>query len=786
MPVGNHRSLRAATADNVTDAVFGDVVTPAVACAVTQTVLRSASGMVGLCREGEIFLLNPEGHRLLGVSSGADWSRKPLADFFVPDDRRAVRAVLAGKDIRSQGRRVCVDTDDGRVALMLTAEPVSGDPGLVIFSGAPLDAGESEAEGSAEAAGELSRVNSELSLRLRERTLELTQQVFERHQIEDDLRLADQVIAKLTEGVVILDANFKIRSVNPAYCQISGYAKEELIGQRPPFADHSVSGTSCPGNQDITGRGPDGRAEKVLMLDGRLTTKMCDGLREHGRWEGEYWSRRRDGGDYAERLSITALRNEDGEIQDYAAVVTDVTKRKQDEERILYQANYDGLTGLPNRVLFVDRLDQSLAYLGRRGGRLSVMFIDLDGFKLVNDTLGHDIGDLLLKEAASRLETCIRSGDTVARLGGDEFTILMPEISRVGDTPLLAQRVLDALSEPFLLNGNEAFVSASIGITVFPDDGTTSADLLRNADAAMYRAKEQGKANYKFFTADLNKAVQERLVLKNGLSKALERNEFQLFYQPKLDIQSGEIVGVEALMRWENSDLGMVSPARFIPVLEESGLIIEVGTWVIKTACEQHNAWVAQGLPAVPVAVNLSARQLREVDFAETFESIMQNADVGPEFLEIEVTESMIMTDSESAVIAIRALNEIGIRVAMDDFGTGYSSLSYLKKFPIDTIKIDRSFVADITTNQDDAEIIRTIITMGQTLNRKVVAEGVETAEQMELLRAYRCDQIQGYFLSPPLPAERFGAFIAEKISKQTSVAGARNSAGAPRGRAPS
>ncbi len=432
----------------------------------------------------------------------------------------------------------------------------------------------------------------------------------------------------------------------------------------------------------------------------------------------------------------------------------DITMRKEREERIQFQANYDALTGLPNRSLFLDRLNQGSIRSKREDKKLALMFIDLDGFKYVNDTLGHHIGDLLLQKAASRLTECVRATDTVARLGGDEFTIIMPSLDDPARVSLVAQRILDKLAKPFHLKGEEAIVSGSIGITMYPDDATESNDLLKNADAAMYRAKDQGKATFQYYTSDLNEEVKERVAIKTGLSKAMERNEFSLHYQPKLDLHSNRFTGVEALMRWNSADLGLVSPVRFIPSLEETGLVVEVGEWVIRSACEQHRRWMEEGLPPIRVAVNLSARQLRESTFVSIVNNVLNENGVDPKFLEIEITESMLMLDSGTAVVALSRLHDMGIAIAMDDFGTGYSSLNYLKQFPIDTIKIDRSFVAEIATDPDDAEIIKTIISMSKTLNRKVIAEGVETDEQLSILKEYHCDEIQGYLISRPMLAD--------------------------------
>lgn len=581
---------------------------------------------------------------------------------------------------------------------------------------------------------QIRRYQDELELRVDERTRELTQEILERQRVQDKLRLAGEVIEALHEGVVIINPDFRISAINPAYTAISGFEPIEVIGKFP--INHTA-----------------------LSQSGAMFDEMW-GLEARGRWEGEFWNLRKNGEEYAERLSVTAITNPEGEVMQFAAIISDITKRKQDEERILYQANYDSLTGLPNRSLFLDRLTQAINNMQRSKKNLGLLFIDLDGFKLVNDTLGHDVGDMLLKEAAKRLGTCVRTGDTVARLGGDEFTVIMPNLDDPKNAPLVAQRVLESLGRAFLLGGHEAFVSGSIGITIYPDDANDAQELLKNADAAMYRAKEEGKANYQFFTADMNEQVKERLVIKNGLSKALENQEFRLLYQPKLDLLSNKVTGAEALMRWDSPDLGLVSPVTFIPILEETGMVVEVGEWAIHTACKQHVKWVKEGLPPIKIAVNLSARQLREPSFVKIVKTALKVNDLPPSAIEIEITESMLMSDAPIIVAALKDLHDFGVHISMDDFGTGYSSLSYLKRFPIDTIKIDRSFVNDIHIDADDAEIIHTIINMGHTLNRKIIAEGVETEEQLDILKAYRCDEIQGYFFSKPLTDKDFTTFV--------------------------
>ena len=559
--------------------------------------------------------------------------------------------------------------------------------------------------------------------------------ISERKQIEEKLRLASAVFETTAEAIMVLDPSFRITTVNPAFTSITGYSAQEMLGRPPRF----LSGERQ-----------------------NLHESIWESIRKSGRWDHEQWSLRKNGDEYAERISITAVTDMLKRIVQYIVVFSDITQRKLDEERIRYQANYDALTGLPNRALFMDRLTQALTQAGRSDQRLGLMFIDLDGFKLVNDTLGHDKGDELLVEASKRLMTCVRQGDTVARLGGDEFTIIMPNLGDVRNAPMVAQRIIDSLEQPFLLRTHEAFVSGSIGIATFPDDAGDAATLLRNADAAMYRAKEQGKANYQFFTAELNAQVSERMIIKNGLSKAMERNEFMLYYQPKCDLATGRMVGVEALLRWRSADMGMVSPVKFIPVMEETGLIGQVGEWAIETACHQHREWRNAGFPFMRVAVNLSVRQLRQNNLDEVVADILKRTGINASGLELEITESMIMKDTENAIALLQRLRGMGIHLAMDDFGTGYSSLSYLKRFPLDTIKIDRSFVNDIATDPDDLEIIRTIIQMGHSLRRRIVAEGVETEEQRKLLRKLKCDEMQGYLVSPPVPASEIDRMLSE------------------------
>jgi diguanylate cyclase (GGDEF)-like protein/PAS domain S-box-containing protein len=553
---------------------------------------------------------------------------------------------------------------------------------------------------------------------------------------EERLRLASAVFDNAAEGIAVLDANFRVTTVNPAFTAVTGFETADVRGHRPFFLTATAA-------------------------DGELVDEIWRAIRQNGRWESEHWSARKDGQEYAVWLSISATTDEVGNISQYVVVFSDITQRKRDEERIRYQATYDALTGLPNRSLFMDRLSMALHQAQRSGQRVGLMFIDLDGFKLINDTLGHDVGDELLKEVAQRLLVCVRQGDTVTRFGGDEFTIIMPDLGEVRNVLAIAHRIIDSLKLPFLLKGTEAYISASIGITSFPDDAQTVQALVKNADAAMYRAKETGKANFQFYTHGLDAESTARLTIKNGLSKALERQEFELLYQPKCDVATGRLTGAEALLRWRSAELGRMLPATFIPVLEETGLIDRVGDWVLETACLQHKIWRDAGHGHMRVAVNLSVRQLRQGTLVRTVETLLGRYSIDPSGIELEITESMIMKDTENAVAVLKDLFDMGVHLTMDDFGTGYSSLSYLKRFPQNTIKIDRSFVNDIAVDPDDLEIIRTIINMGHSLRRRVVAEGVETEAQRQLLHHLRCDEMQGFLLSPPVPAAEIDLLLA-------------------------
>ncbi|HEY6844353.1 MAG TPA: EAL domain-containing protein [Thermoanaerobaculia bacterium] len=428
-------------------------------------------------------------------------------------------------------------------------------------------------------------------------------------------------------------------------------------------------------------------------------------------------------------------------------------------------AYHDALTGLPNRPLFMDRLIVALAQAARANQKLAVFFLDLDRFKDINDSLGHSVGDGLLKAVAERVRRCVREGDTVARFGGDEFTLLIPRIEQIEDAAKIAQKILETLKIPFSISDHELFVTTSIGISIYPGDGSDPETLVRNADTAMYRAKDQGRDNYQLYAPAMNARALERLALENMLRKALSHRELVLYYQPVADIRTKAIVGVEALIRWRHPDMGMVSPAHFISVAETSGLIIPIGDWVLRTACRQTKLWQKRIDPELTVAVNLSARQFAQANLVEEIGEVLEETGLQPRHLELEITESNAMQNAENTIYTLRELKALGVRIAMDDFGTGYSSLNYLKRFPIDTLKLDQSFVREITTDPTDAAIATAVIAMAHSLDLRVIGEGVETEEQFVFLQKQRCDYVQGYLLSPPQPADVVETYLNERRS---------------------
>jgi|GEM_PF-383143 len=542
---------------------------------------------------------------------------------------------------------------------------------------------------------------------------------------EERLILSSQVFESMAEAILITDITGIIIDVNTAFTDITGYNRSEVIGQNPSVMKS-------------------GRHSKEFYEN------MWQSLKKDGIWRGEIWDRRKNGEEFPKWLSISAAHNENGELVNYVAVFSDISSQKEDEEKLERLAHFDPLTGLPNRVLFQDRLYTSLARAKRDKDILAVLFVDLDRFKQVNDTLGHRVGDLLLKEVSNRLLHSVREIDTVARLSGDEFTVILTDITTTEDIELIASRIVKSVGAPYFFEGHELFVSASVGISVYPTDGETGADLLRHADVAMYHAKEIGRNNFQFFDLHMNEHTQSQMTLANQLRIALNRNVVSPHFQLKVDTMTGRPVGLEALARWTNDDGVSVSPAEFIPVAEEHGLIVRVGMSILRQACEQARQWQDMQFEFGTIAINLSAQQFRDKKLIEDIKNTMEDFRLDPSRLEMEVTENMMMDDVEGAIEILNSFKDMGMKISIDDFGTGYSSLSYLKRFPVDTLKIDRSFVCELTPDSDDAAIVTAIVSLAKTMNINVVAEGVETLEQSDYLRSIGCNIVQGFLYAKP------------------------------------
>ncbi|HVK54415.1 MAG TPA: EAL domain-containing protein [Burkholderiales bacterium] len=556
----------------------------------------------------------------------------------------------------------------------------------------------------------------------------VSRDITEQRKSSEALRLAASALENIAESVIITDTERSIISVNKAFSAITGFAPEEVIGKKPDFL-------------------------RCATYEENFYATIWGEVRETGRWKGEIRSRRKGGEVYPELVSISAVRDESGIITHYVSVASDITKFKQDEARLDFFAHSDPLTRLPNRTRFQDRCEQMLIRTRPRRGIVGLLFIDLDNFKTVNDSLGHSAGDSLLQAAAERLGECLRDGDVVSRQGGDEFAVLLDELRDPQDAALVAEKLLHVLSKPFLLGGHKIFISASIGISCYPQDGIDVDTLLKNADAAMYRAKEHGRNAYQFFSPEMNGQALETLLMTNCLRSAIERQEFLLYYQPRIELSSGRITAVEALIRWRHPERGLVSPATFIPLAEKTGLIGPIGEWVLRTACIQARVWQNRYSYPIKMAVNLSAYQFRQPNLVEQIASVLKETGLDPNLLELEITEGMVMHEPERVEKVLMELKEMGITISLDDFGTGYSSLSYLKRFSINSLKIDQSFVRDIPGDANDCAITQAIIALAKSLQLNVVAEGIEKEQQLAFLHANGCEEGQGYLFSRPQPA---------------------------------
>ncbi len=573
----------------------------------------------------------------------------------------------------------------------------------------------------------------------------LESEMSERAQAQHEATKLSRALEQTADSVLITGPSGVIEYVNSAFTASTGYQAAEVIGQRPNVLKS--------GRHDL-----------------EFYRKLWDVINHGEVFRDVLVNKKKSGELYYEEKTITPLKNDDGTITHFISTGKDITERMQTQERLHHLAYHDLLTELPNRLLFLERLEHALTLCKGTQRRVAVLYLDLDRFKIINDTLGHEAGDELLKKVSGVLQRCAYEGDTIARLGGDEYAVLLENIASADDVPLAARKILDAIVHPLVVGGQELFITSSIGIAVYPDDGSNADTLLTNADVAMYRAKDHGGNNYQYYSSEMNAKAFERLTLETSLRRALEREEYRVYYQPQVDMSTGKVTGMEALLRWEHPDLGLVSPLEFIPLLEENGLIVPVGEWVLYQACMQARIWQQVYGGSLRIAVNFSGRQFRHAGLATMVSDVLSQVGLAPSALEMEITESVLMQGDTVSSANLNALHRAGVNFSIDDFGTGYSSLSYLKRFPLNTIKIDRSFVRDIITDADDAAIVRAIVAMAHSLKLGVVAEGVETVQQLRVLNDMDCDLAQGYLFGRPVAADELTQLLGKKRGWQKLV----------------
>ena len=571
-----------------------------------------------------------------------------------------------------------------------------------------------------------------------QRTQELTKvnkvlkcEIAIREEVEQKLLRISQAVEQSPASVIITDLDGKVEYINPKFKEITGFSIEDIMGKHPTIL-------------------------KPGYMSSAEYKKMWKLIKSGEKWQGEFQNQKKTGEFFWELGSITSIKDKCGAIKHFVIVCEDVTERKKYEEQLIHQASYDSLTGLPNRLLAFDRLTHALEQAKRMKSKIVVFHVDLDRFKIVNDIVGHESGDQLIVEASTRIKNLIRKADTVARLGGDEFLIILSDINSNMYAEEIAGKIINSFQKPFIFNEQEFFISVSIGIIIAPLDGEDVGTLLRNADSAMYRAKEAGGNQFKFFTSEMDQQVLNRLEIEAYLRHALEKEELFLHFQPLVDIESGKLVAAETLIRWNNTNLGLVMPLDFVSIAEKTGLIISIGEWILMEACKQAKKWQVKTGKNLCVAVNVSARQFTSTKIVDTVAKALQESGLEAKYLELEVTENLLMGDTEEILQIFNELSTMGVKLSLDDFGTGYSALSYLKKYPFNTLKIDRAFIKDIIIDEEDAALTKAIISMAHSLGLKVIGEGIETQEQLDFLRGENCDQFQGYYFSKPLSSEKF------------------------------
>jgi diguanylate cyclase (GGDEF)-like protein/PAS domain S-box-containing protein len=686
---------------------------------------------------GSITMINPAGRQIggfmhmIGVDAdqGGSTALHASDTRLVTRDRDILAALAEGKVTRDQEFQI--QGSDGSRRIIRSSSMPLRDVHQTIIGAISVKVDVTDLKTTEQA---LRVAYEELEARVQERTAEL-------RNANRALQQRERAIESSLHAVIIANATgpeYQIEYVNPAFERITSYTPDEVIGKSWPGL---LSGIN---------------ADRAGLLE------ISAALREQQEGSTILRAERKNGTSYWSHLYIAPVKSESGEVTHFVSAQYDITDIKRYQAQLEHQATHDVLTGLPNRSLLYDRLNQAIAFAARDNHPVWVMFVDLDRFKFINDSFGHQVGDKVLQTVSARLKTATRQTDTVARLGGDEFVIVLGGSTESPSAAWGSQRVMETIAEPIIIEGQNFFLTCSVGIAVYPTDGVVADILVDHADIAMYRAKQQGRNNLQFYTSAMNEGVLERLQVESALHHALERREFVLHYQPQVDLKTGCIVGMEALIRWEHPELGMVPPGRFISLSEENGSIVPIGKWVLRSACMQAKLWQRAGFGDLCIAVNLSARQFSRRDLVQSVAAVLEETGLSPHLLELELTESLLMTDVETAIATMQELKALGVALSIDDFGTGYSSLSYLKRFPIDILKIDQSFVRDITLDPGDAVIVMSIIALAHNLKLHVIAEGVETKEQLAYLRHHRCDAIQGHYFSRPLPADEI-----EKILRQ-------------------